>query len=75
MSRSIKKTKIRGNTTATSEKKDKQNANRKYRRRVNHVVKTAGEEFPLIRENSIVLGFSKDVKIYDSNMDEKDLKK
>ena len=71
----MKKTTIRGNTTATSEKSDKQNANRKYRRKVNLIVRRGGDEFPLIRENSNIWGFSKDGKIYDNNMDSKVIRK
>ncbi len=75
MSRSVKKTKIRGITTASSEKKDKQEANRKLRRKVNQMVKKGDDKFPVIRENSNVWGFAKDGKIYESNMDESVLRK
>ena len=75
MSNSKKKTKIRGNTTAESEKADKQAANRKYRRIVKQKVKKGDENIPKIRETSNVWSFDKDGKIYDSNMKDKDLRK
>jgi hypothetical protein len=75
MSRSVKKTKIRGITTATTEKKDKQDANRKYRRITKQKVKNDNEVLPEIREISNVWSFNKDGKIYDSKMTDKDLKK
>jgi hypothetical protein len=50
MSRSTKKSKIRGITTASSEKKDKQEANRKYRRITKLNAKKGNEEFPEIRK-------------------------
>uniref|UniRef100_UPI00404A94AD hypothetical protein n=1 Tax=Flavobacterium sp. TaxID=239 RepID=UPI00404A94AD len=75
MSRSEKKTKIRGITTATSEKENKQDANRKYRRIIKQKVKSKESELPDLKEISNVWSFDKDGKIYDSEMTEKDLRK
>lgn len=75
MSRSEKKTKIRGITTAKSEKENKQDANRKYRRIVKQKVKSKDSELPEIREISNVWSFDKDGKIYDPKMTDKDLRK
>lgn len=74
MSHSKKKTKKSGLTTAESEKKDKQEANRKFRRVVKQKLKI-GEEFPKRREVSNVWAFGKDGKKYDPNMREKELRK
>ncbi len=75
MSKSEKKTKIRGITTAKSEKENKQDANRKFRRIIKQKVKSNESELPRIRELSNVWSFDKDGKIYDSKMTEKDLRK
>ncbi|WBU90323.1 hypothetical protein [Cellulophaga omnivescoria] len=75
MSKSEKKTKIRGITTAKSEKENKQDANRKYRRIVKQKVKYNESELPKIREISNVWSFNKDGKKYDSEMTHKDLRK
>lgn len=75
MSRSEKKTKIRGITGAKSEKENKQDANRKYRRIVKQKVKSNESDLPDIKEVSNVWSFDKDGKIYDSEMTEKDLRK
>ncbi|WKB82442.1 hypothetical protein [Cellulophaga omnivescoria] len=75
MSKSEKKTKIRGITTAKSEKENKQDANRKYRRIVKQKVKSNESELPKIREISNVWSFNKDGKKYDSEMTHKDLRK
>lgn len=75
MSKSEKKTKIRGITTAKSEKENKQDANRKYRRIVKQKVKSNESELPKIREISNVWSFDKDGKKYDSEMTDKDLRK
>ena len=66
MSRSKKKSKIRGNTAAESEKQDKRDANRRFRRIVNQKVKQGDMEIPDLKEISNVWGFDKDGKIYDS---------
>jgi hypothetical protein len=75
MSKSEKKTKIRGITTAKSEKENKQDANRKFRRIIKQKVKSNESELPEIREISNIWSFDKDGKIYDSEMTEKDLRK
>lgn len=75
MSRSEKKTKIRGITSAKSEKENKQDANRKYRRIVKQKVKSNESDLPEIKEVSNVWSFDKDGKRYDSEMTEKDLRK
>ena len=75
MSKSEKKTKIRGITTAKSEKENKQDANRKYRRIVKQKIKSNESELPKVREISNVWSFDKDGKKYDSEMTDKDLRK
>jgi hypothetical protein len=75
MSRSKKKTKIHGYTTAESEKENKQQANRKYRRIIKQKIKSTESELPKIKELSNVWSFDKDGKRYDSNMTDKDLRK
>jgi len=75
MSRSKQKTKIHGNTTAKSEKENKQDANRKFRRIVKQKVKLNKESLPGVREVSNVWCFDKDGKRYNSEMTEKDLRK
>ncbi|MBQ4804542.1 hypothetical protein J8L88_16900 [Aquimarina sp. MMG015] len=75
MSRSKKKTKIHGNTTATSEKENKRDANRKFRRVVKQKVKLDETKLPELREVSNVWSFDKDGKRYNSEMTEKDLRK
>ncbi|MGM1055475.1 MAG: hypothetical protein ACQEWG_06275 [Bacteroidota bacterium] len=75
MSRSSRKNKIRGNTTATSEKKSKLKANRKLRRLTKETLKKGKVVLPLLREISDKLNFEKDGKKYDSNLPEKDLRK
>lgn len=63
MSRSRKKTPIHGNTTVTSEKKDKQLASRAHRRAEKQAVEQ-GEEPPLQKETSDIWSFGKDGKAY-----------
>ena len=75
MSRSKQKTKIQGNTTATSEKENKRDANRKFRRIIRQKVKLNKEDLPKLREISNVWCFDKDRKRYNSEMTEKDLRK
>ncbi len=75
MSRSIVKTKIHGNTTAISEKKDKSFANRKLRRLVNQLISPDRTILPKLREVSNVWCFGKDGKRYNSLMTTKDLRK
>ncbi len=76
MSRSKRKTKITGITTATSEKEDKRCANRKFRRIVRQKL-TSGNilVLPKLRELSDVWIFEKDGKTYNPNMSEKELRK
>jgi hypothetical protein len=64
MSRSHRKTPIMGITTAASEKRDKQFANRRLRRAVNQVLKDEPEApvLPLKREVSDVWAMDKDGK-------------
>lgn len=68
MSRSRKKTKIRGVTKAKSEKRNKQNANRKFRRLIKLKVENDEIVLPEKREVSNVWEFDKDGKIYDPEM-------
>lgn len=76
MSRSARKTPIRGVTTASSEKQDKRLANRKFRRLVKTSLKNDSEVLPLIREVSNVYGFEKDGKLYfDSRKFPKSMRK
>ena len=75
MSRSKKKTKKRAITTATSEKEDKRLANRKIRRKNKTKSKLRDEEYHLKKELSNVWSFSKDGKIYDKEMSDKELRK
>lgn len=66
MSRSYRKTPICGITTAISEKRDKQIANRRFRRNTRQLVKV-GQEAPFhIRMVSNVYNFDKDGKQYFS---------
>ncbi|QHI35520.1 hypothetical protein IMCC3317_08660 [Kordia antarctica] len=75
MSRSKNKTKIYGNTTASSEKENKRDANRKFRRVVKQKVKSEEMELPELREVSNVWCFNKDGKRYNPEMTEKELRK
>ena len=75
MSNSKKKTNIKGNTSAVSEKKSKQEANRKLRHIVKEKLKLGHEDLPSIKEVSDVWDFEKDGKYYDKNMTEKDKRK
>lgn len=75
MSRSRRKTKVFGITTAKSEKENKREANRKFRRIVKQRVKSDEIDFPKIREVSNVWGFDKDGKGYNSEAYDKDLRK
>ena len=75
MSRSRRKNKIRGNTTATSEKQSKLKANRKLRRLTKKTLKKRQEILPLLREVSNKWDFEKDGKKYDPDLPEKELRK
>lgn len=75
MSRSKKKTPKIGITSAYSEKDDKRNANRKFRRITKVQVKKGDNQFVDIKENSNVWSFDKDGKRYLRNPTKKDLRK
>lgn len=75
MSRSKRKTKIHGNTSAKSEKENKRDANRKLRRIVKQKVNSGKTELPELREVSNVWAFEKDGKRYNPEMTEKELRK
>ena len=60
---------------AQSEKKDKQEANRKYRRKIKQKVKNKEENPPILREESNLYAFGKDGKNYDIEMKDKELRK
>ncbi|WP_435138580.1 hypothetical protein [Formosa sp. A9] len=75
MSRSIKKTKIHGITSATSEKACKRFANRKFRRIIKQKITTDDLDLPKVREISNVWFFEKDGKKYNSEMTPKALRK
>lgn len=84
MSRSKKKTPIIGNTTSKSEKKDKQFANRKYRRIIKEKLNLAKREessqreeelLPLLREKSDVWSMAKDGKKYKKEINPKYMRK
>ena len=64
MSRSYKHTTISGITTATSEKRDKQLANRRFRRISRHRVKIDPEPLIDLNEISDIWDFQKDGKRY-----------
>lgn len=75
MSRSRKKRKIRGITSANSEKQSKRKANRRLRRIVNQKVKEGEVDLPGLREVSDIWEFDKDGKTYNPEMSDKDLRK
>ncbi|SHF87597.1 hypothetical protein SAMN05444274_11155 [Mariniphaga anaerophila] len=56
-------------------KKNKQIANRKFRKLTKQNVQQGDEGLPEVREVSNVWTFDKDEKIYYKNMTEKDLRK
>lgn len=64
MSRSYKHTTISGITTATSEKRDKKLANRRFRRISRHRVRTETEPLIDLDEISDIWDFQKDGKRY-----------
>ena len=64
MSRSYKHTTISAITTAQSEKKDKQLANRRFRRISKHRVKIDAEPLVHLNEVSDIWDFQKDGKRY-----------
>ncbi len=75
MSRSKKKAKIQGITNADSEKENKRNANRKFRRSVKQRIIKGEDVLPEVREISNVWSFGKDGKRCNPEMNEKDLRK
>ncbi|MBK9718905.1 MAG: hypothetical protein IPQ02_03555 [Saprospiraceae bacterium] len=75
MSRSKKKTKIQGITTSNSEKRNKQEANRKFRRIVKQKIGIEDNNLPEKRVVSNVWSFDKDGKRYNSEMTDKELRK
>lgn len=75
MSRSRKKNPVKGITSADSEKEDKRNANRKFRRKIKQEVNKGEDQLPEIRELSNVWEFDKDGKRYDKDLPKKDLRK
>lgn len=75
MSRSRKKSKIQGVTTAASEKENKQKANRKLRRLTKEKLNKGAAELPEKRELSDVWNFDKDGKVYDPTLSGKDMRK
>lgn len=76
MSRSRRKTPIFAMTNADSEKKDKQSANRSYRRRVKVQICKSSEVIAKIREVSDVWSFNKDGRRYHANLkDSKEMRK
>jgi len=66
MSRSRRHTPIIGNTTAGSEKSDKQRANRRYRQTIKRLCRGIIDDmlFPVLREVSDVWNHAKDGKRY-----------
>ena len=75
VSRSKKKTKIEGITTAKSEKENKRDANRKFRRIIKQKINSGKTEMPKLREVSNVWDFDKDGKRYNLEIKEKQLRK
>ncbi len=65
MSKSRRKTPIGGVTTAESEKKDKRDYNRRYRRVAKQAVEAGDESkpLPILREHSDPWGMDKDGKM------------
>jgi hypothetical protein len=78
MARSKRKKPIRGITTVQSEKKDKQSAHRRYRRKVKAVLQEVpdAEIFPHVRELSDPWSMGKDGKVrFDPMKYPKDMRK
>ena len=75
MSRSRRKTPKTGITTAETEKENKRQANRKFRRVTKVKVKKGGDELPLTKELSNVWSFDKDGKKFLRKPTKKDLRK
>lgn len=75
MSRSSKKTPKIGITTAETEKENKRQANRKFRRVIKTKLKKGEVELPLTKEISNVWLFDKDGKQFLKKPTKKDLRK
>jgi hypothetical protein len=75
MSRSKKKTPIQGITKASSEKSDKQHANRKFRRKVKQEVNAEHDLLTKKREACNVWSFAKDGKLFRRAPTEEELRK
>jgi len=75
MSRSKRKTPIRGITTAETEKQDKIEANRKLRKLNRMKIRKNDFDFFQLREVSNVWGFNKDGKKFLKNPTRNDLMK
>ena len=75
MSRSRKKTPKTGITTAGTEKKNKREANRKFRRVTKIQVKKGDSQFTDIKEISNVWSFDKDGKRFLKKPAKKDFRK
>jgi len=75
MSHSLRKTPIVGIANCQSEKKDKQLANRRFRRIVRYLIKSKKTSLPQIRELSNVWNFGKDGKAYIKGLDDIFLRK
>lgn len=75
MSRSKKKTPIQGITKASSEKNDKQHANRKFRRKVKQEVNSEYDILTKKKEACDVWSFSKDGKRFIHAPTDKELRK
>ena len=75
MSRSRRKTPKAGITTAETEKENKRQANRKFRRVMKVKVKKGADELPLTKELSNVWSFDKDGKQFLRKPTKKDLRK
>ena len=75
MSRSRKKTPVHGITTAASEKEDKRDANRKFRRKTKQQVDKCEENLSELREISNIWSFGKDGKVYRDDLSEKEMRK
>ncbi len=75
MSRSHKKNKFQAITNAHSEKQNKREANRKFRRVTKLAVQKQKSVLPKLRETSSVWGFDKDGKTYNPDMTKKEMSK
>jgi uncharacterized FlgJ-related protein len=75
MSNSRNKTPIIGNTTSESEKKSKQLANRKFRKKIKQLVHLGSEDFPQFKLMNNIWSYSKDGKHYVKDLEEKYLRK